>query len=406
MLPADLLPTIQRLAQEHTPAIVSIRRHIHQFPELSFHEVQTGQYIATQLAQWGIEHTHGIAQNGVVALIKGQAGAASSSVVALRADIDALPIQEANNVPYKSQHNGIMHACGHDAHTASLLGTAYILHHTRTQWAGTVKLIFQPAEEKLPGGASLMIAEGVLTNPTPTAIIGQHVQPSLQAGTVGFRSGMYMASADELYLTVDGRGGHGAMPDQCIDPVLVAAHLVVALQQIVSRRASPLTPSVLTFGKINSAGGATNVIPNSVMLEGTFRTMDETWRSHALHLMQEMAQTLANSMGAHCTFTILKGYPYLENNPALTNRARMYAQQYVGEHNVVELPMRMTAEDFAWYTHHLPGVFYRLGTGNTHKNIHAPIHTDTFDIDEDALTTGMGLMAWLAVNELANALPA
>lgn len=406
MLPADLLPTIQKLAQEHTPAIVAIRRHIHQFPELSFHEVQTGKYIAAQLAQWGIEHTHGIAQNGVVALIKGQAGAAPNSVVALRADIDALPIQEANNVPYKSQHNGIMHACGHDAHTASLLGTAYILQHTRTQWAGTVKLIFQPAEEKLPGGASLMIAEGVLTNPTPTAIIGQHVQPSLQAGKVGFRSGMYMASADELYLTVHGRGGHGAMPDQCIDPVLVAAHLVVALQQIVSRRASPLTPSVLTFGKINSDGGATNVIPNSVILEGTFRTMDETWRSQALHLMQEMAQTLAGSMGARCTFTILKGYPYLENNPALTNRTRVYAQQYVGEHNVVELPMRMTAEDFAWYTHHLPGVFYRLGTGNTHKNIHAPIHTDTFDIDEDALTTGMGLMAWLAVNELANVLPA
>ena len=388
------------LARQYHTDVVANRRHLHAHPELSFQEVQTGKFVAARLAELGIEYKHGMAGNGVVALIKGKNP--KKRIVALRGDMDALPIREANNVPYKSQNEGVMHACGHDVHTSSLLGTVRILHELRDRFEGTVKCIFQPGEERLPGGASIMIHEGVLENPKPASIFGQHVHPPLRAGMVGMKPGIYMASADEIYVTVKGRGGHGAMPQECIDPVAIAAQLIVSLQQIVSRYADPGIPSVLTFGKINSMGGATNVIPNEVKLEGTFRTMHEKWRMEAHKRMKKMAESIAKSMGAACDFNIMKGYPVLHNHEALTGRTKKWAIEFLGKDKVVDLPLRMTAEDFAYYSQVMPACFYRLGTGNPERGITSPIHTDTFDVDESALETGVGLMAWLAIKELEN----
>ncbi|HMP14609.1 MAG TPA: amidohydrolase [Saprospiraceae bacterium] len=392
--------SIQNLSEAYFTEVVAIRRHLHQHPELSFQEVETGRFIAQKLAAYGIPYEHGMAGNGVVALIKGQNP--DRKVVALRADIDALPIEEANDVPYKSQNQGVMHACGHDVHTASLLGAARILHTLKDQISGTLKLIFQPAEELYPGGASIMIEEGVLENPKPVSIFGQHVHPPLEVGKIGLRPGIYMASADEIYMTVRGRGGHGALPHNCIDPVVITAQIITALQQIVSRYSDPTVPSVLTFGKINSTGGATNIIPNEVKLEGTFRTMDEHWRFEAHRKVQAIAQSIASSMGGSCELDIKVAYPTLYNDPALTARARSWAAAYLGTENVVELPIRMTAEDFAYYSQRMPACFFRLGTGNIAKGITSPIHTNTFDIDEAALKVGMGLMAWLGVQEVAS----
>ncbi|MCC7504084.1 MAG: amidohydrolase [Saprospiraceae bacterium] len=390
---------IQQLAREYHADTVVCRRHLHAHPELSFQEYETSRYVASQLDAIGVEYRTGIAGTGLVALIKGKNP--KKRVVALRADMDALPILEANNVPYASQNKGVMHACGHDVHTSSLLGTIRILHQLRDRFEGTVKCLFQPGEEKLPGGASLMIREGALDNPRPASIWGQHVHPPLRAGMIGLKPGIYMASADEIYVTVKGRGGHGAMPQDCIDPVVMAAQLILTLQQIVSRYADPAVPSVLTFGKINSVGGATNVIPNEVKIEGTFRTMNEKWRAEAHKRMKKIAEQTAKSMGGACEFHILRGYPVLFNHEALTARTKRLAIEYLGKDKVVDLPLRMTAEDFAYYSQEMPACFYRLGTGNPEKGITSPIHTDTFDIDETALETGMGLMAWLAVQELS-----
>lgn len=389
---------IKKLADTYHKDTVAIRRHLHQYPELSFLEKETGRYIAAKLTEYGIEHKYGLAENGVVAHIQGHAP--DSRVVALRADIDALPIEEANEVEYKSKNKGVMHACGHDVHTSSLLGTARILNELKNEFKGTIKLIFQPAEEKLPGGASIMIKEGVLKNPAPSSIFGQHVHPPLEVGKVGIKPGIYMASADELYITVKGKGGHGALPMECIDPVLITAHIITALQQIVSRRSNPTTPSVLTIGKINSTGGATNIIPNEVKLMGTFRTLDEKWRFDAHRLMKNMAEKMAESMGGQCDFRIEVGYPFLQNDVRLTLRTKQAAIEYMGAENVVDLPVRLSAEDFAYYSQEMPACFYRLGTGNPAKGITSPVHTNTFDIDEDALQVGSGLMAWLAVQEL------
>lgn len=391
---------VQNLAKSYHNDVVAIRRHIHQHPELSFEEHETGRYIANQLKAWGIEHRHGAAGTGVIGHIRGRNPEAR--LLALRADIDALPIQEANEHVYRSKHDGRMHACGHDVHSASLLGTARILHELRDQFEGSIRLIFQPGEEKLPGGASILIREGVLENPKPFAILGQHVHPPLQAGKVAVRPGKAMASADELYLTVTGKGGHAALPQNCIDPILVSSHLVVGLQHIVSRRANPTVPSVLSFGKIQSDGGATNVLPNRVLLEGTFRTFDETWREEAHQLMRDYVRLSAEAMGAQAELRIEKGYPFLQNHAELTQRSIDLASEYLGASQVEEMPMRMTAEDFAYYSQHIPACFYRLGTGNTAKGITAPVHTDRFDIDEDALETSIGLMAWLSIQLLTD----
>ncbi len=395
---SQLQDKIKKIAESMHSDIVQIRRHLHQNPELSYEEVETGKFVAERLTEYGIEHQHGIADNGVVGLIKGKNP--NKKILALRADMDALPILEANDVPYKSKNEGVMHACGHDAHTSSLLGTAHILNQVKDQFEGTIKLIFQPAEERFPGGASIMIKEGVLKNPAPTGIIGQHVHPPLEVGKIGLKPGMYMASADELFMTVKGRGGHGALPQDCIDPVVITAHIITALQQISSRKSNPTIPTVVTFGKV-IAQGATNIIPNEVYLEGTFRTMNEEWRAEAHIQMKKMAEMMAESMGGTCDFFIKKGYPFLINDEAMTHKVRQHAEAYMGAENVVDLPIRMTAEDFSYYSHEVPGVFYRLGTGNVAKGITSPVHTTTFDIDEDALRLSTGLMAWMAVCELA-----
>ncbi len=391
---------IKKLAQEFHQETIEIRRHIHMNPELSYEEKETGLFISKKLSEYGIEHDHGIADNGVLGMIKGKNP--DKKIIALRADIDALPILEANDVAYKSKKEGIMHACGHDAHTASLLGAAKILNQCKNEFEGSIKLLFQPAEERLPGGASIMIKEGALENPKPTSIIGQHVHPPLASGKIGLKPGIYMASADEIYVTVTGRGGHGALPQDCIDPIVITAHIITALQQIVSRNANPAMPSVLTLGKINSTGGSTNIIPNEVKLMGTFRTFDETWRNDAHQKMKKMAESIADGMGAKCEFTVVRGYPALYNNPELAINTKQWAIDFLGEENVVDLPLRLTAEDFAYYSQVMPACFYRLGTGNVSKGITSPVHTNTFDIDEDCLELSIGLMAWLAIKELGN----
>jgi amidohydrolase len=390
---------IKSLAQAYKQEVIDLRRHLHSHPELSFKEFQTAAFVAEKLKAIGITEIESKATTGWSALIKGKNP--EKKVVALRADMDALPIIEANDVPYKSQNQGVMHACGHDAHTASLLGAAKILHEVRDQFEGTIKLIFQPGEEIIPGGASLMIKDKVLQNPRPNAILGQHVMPMIPAGKVGFRSGLYMASTDELYLTIKGKGGHGAMPETFIDPVLISAHLLVALQQIVSRVANPKIPSVLSFGRVEALG-ATNIIPNEVKIQGTFRTLDEAWRAKAHEKMRQIAEGIVAGMGGQLDFEIRKGYPFLKNNPELTARSVAAAQTYLGEENVLDLDIWMAAEDFAYFSQEIDGCFYRLGTRNEARGITSGVHTPTFDIEEEALEIGAGLMAWLAVSELAS----
>lgn len=389
---------IQELAKNIRQDVIANRRHLHQHPELSFHEENTCQFVASKLDELGIAYER-LAGNGLVALLKGEKP--SDQVIALRGDMDALPILEANDVPYKSQNPGVMHACGHDVHTSSLLGTAHILNQLKSEFGGTIKFIFQPAEEKLPGGASLMIAEGVLENPKPQAVLGQHVMPLIDAGKVGFRAGKYMASTDEIYVTVTGKGGHGAQPQQNVDPVIITAHILTALQQIVSRFADPKSPSVLSFGKV-IANGATNIIPNEVYLEGTFRTMDEVWRKEAHIRMKKMAEGMAESMGGSCDFEIRKGYPFLINEEKLTAHVRAFAEDYLGKENVLNLDIWMAAEDFAYYSQVADACFYRLGTRNEERGITSPVHTPTFDVDESSLEVSTGLMAYLALKQLGN----
>ena len=392
-----MIQKIKSLSREMAADAVANRRHLHQNPELSFQEHKTARFVADRLKDLGLEPQEGVADTGVVALIRGRNP--ESRVVGLRADMDALPIMEANDVPYKSQNPGVMHACGHDVHTSSLLGTARILTQLRDEFEGTVKLVFQPAEEKAPGGASLMIKDGVLENPRPAGMLGQHVATNVPVGKIGFREGMYMASTDELYLTVKGKGGHGAMPDQLIDPVLIASHLIVALQQIISRNRPPAYPSVLSFGRF-IADGVTNVIPNEVKIQGTWRCMDEVWRAEGLRRMQKMAEGMAEAMGGSCDFEVVKGYPFLKNHPELTRRTKAAAVEYMGAENVVDLDLWMAGEDFAFYSQVVDSCFYRLGTRNEARGIVSGVHTPTFDIDESALEIGPGLMAWLALKEL------
>lgn len=392
-----VIDLIKSLAADYKASIIAHRRHLHAHPELSFQEFETASYVEQELRDIGITDIETKAGTGLVALIQGKNP--DKKIIALRGDMDALPIHEQNEVPYKSTKEGIMHACGHDVHTSSLLGTAKILFNLREHFEGTVKLIFQPGEELIPGGASLMIKDGALQNPTPAGIIGQHVMPLIPVGQVGFRKGMYMASADELYITVKGKGGHGAIPESLVDPVLIASHLIVALQQVISRNASPKIPSVLSFGRVEALG-ATNIIPNEVKIQGTFRTLDEAWRAKAHEHMTTIAKGLVEGMGGTIDFEVRKGYPFLKNAEALTSRAEEAAIEYLGQENVLPLDIWMAAEDFSYYTQEIDGCFYRLGTRNEAKGITSGVHTPTFDIDEDALEIGAGLMAWIAVSEL------
>lgn len=389
---------IKQLAKDYAAEVVANRRYLHTNPELSFQEYNTAKFVAQKLKDIGLTPQEGIANTGVVALIEGRNP--SSKVIGLRADMDALPIFEKNDVPYKSQNEGVMHACGHDAHTSSLLGTAKILHQLRDDFEGTVKLVFQPAEEKAPGGASIMIKEGVLENPAPASMLGQHVAPNIPVGKIGFREGMYMASTDEIYMTIKGKGGHGAMPDQLIDPVLIASHVIVSLQQIISRNRKPANPSVLSFGRF-IADGVTNVIPNEVTIQGTFRCMDEEWREDGLRRMKKMAEGITEAMGGVCDFEIVKGYPFLKNHPELTRRIKAEATTFMGAENIIDLDLWMAGEDFAFYSQVVDSCFYRLGTRNEARGIISGVHTPTFDIDETALEIGPGLMSWLAIRELA-----
>lgn len=394
----SLLEIIQQKSIAFVDDTIKWRRHLHANPELSYKEFQTAKFVAEQLKSVGLHPQEGVAETGIVVLIEGRNP--SSKTVALRADMDALPIEEENNVPYKSKNAGVMHACGHDVHTSSLLSTARLLNEVKDQFDGTIKLLFQPGEEKNPGGASYMIRDGALENPRPSSIIGQHVMPLIPVGKIGFREGMYMASSDEIYLKVIGKGGHGATPELTVDPVVIAAHIIIGLQQVISRNSSPKQPTVLTFGKI-IGDGATNIIPNEVNIAGTFRALNEEWRESGLNKIIRMATGIAEAMGAKCEVELSRGYPYLENNPTVTRRIRTAAEEYVGKENVVDLDISMGSEDFAYYSQIIPASFYRLGTRNEAKGITSYIHTPTFNIDEDALKISPGLMAWMAINELA-----
>ncbi len=389
-----LADNIKELAGKFEQDCIAIRRHLHAHPELSYQEYQTSAYVQEKLKEWGIPFRK-MAGTGVVGLIEGKDP--SSRIIAIRADMDALPIDEDNNVPYKSRNPGVMHACGHDVHTTCLLGAARILKQLQGEWSGTVKLIFQPGEERNPGGASIMIAEGVLEDPAPEAIIGLHVHPNLPVGNVSFRSGKVMASADELYFTIRGKGGHAAAPQHTTDTILVASHLVVALQQIVSRNSDPFSPSVLSICSIQG-GHTTNVIPTEVKLMGTFRTMDEAWRSRAHQLIERQARSISEAMGAEIDIKVDVGYPTVYNNEILNEVVVRQATAFLGKENIRETELRMGAEDFGYYSQQIPGCFYRLGTGNSEKGISAGVHTPRFDIDESAITIGVGMMAWLGAS--------
>ncbi len=389
-----ILDKIKEKAEQYFNEVRAIRRHIHANPELSYSEYNTAKFISEKLTALGIPHSTGVAGTGIVALIEGKKP--GKRCIALRADMDALPIEEKNDVPYCSKNKGVMHACGHDVHTSCALGAAYILNDLKDDFEGTVKFIFQPGEEMNPGGASLMIGDGALENPKPDGIFALHVFPSLPSGSLGFKEGKYMASADEIYITIEGNGGHAALPHQSIDTIAIAALLITGLQQVVSRKANPLIPSVLTFGKI-AGGFATNVIPEKVEIMGTFRTMDEKWRYEAHKWIKDFTEQTCAAYGAKVIIEIPPGYPALYNDPALTAKATEWGREFAGADNVHELEMRMASEDFSFYTLHVPGCFFRIGTSKDGKEFTAPVHNAHFDIDEDALKTGMGMMAWCAV---------
>ncbi|MEO8720361.1 MAG: M20 family metallopeptidase [Ginsengibacter sp.] len=385
---------IKDLSGKYANNFIQIRQHLHQHPELSYKEFETSKFIQEKLKDFGIDFEV-LATTGVIGIIKGKNP--GKRVIALRADMDALPIVEQNNVAYRSLNEGVMHACGHDVHTTCLLGAAKILNELKGEWEGTIKLIFQPGEEKNPGGASLLIKEGVLENPKPEAIIALHVHPNLEVGKLSFRGGMVMASADEIYITVSGKGGHAAAPQFTTDTILTASQLIINLQQVISRMNNPFNPSVLSITSFQG-GNATNVIPSEVKLMGTFRAMDEDWRFKAHDLIRNICKKTGEISGAEIDVKIDVGYPFVTNNIELTVMAKRKAVEFIGEENVEETEMRMGAEDFAFYSHLIPACFFRLGVGNIKNNITSGVHTPTFNVDEKAIENGMGIMAWLAVS--------
>ncbi|MBK9291520.1 MAG: amidohydrolase [Bacteroidetes bacterium] len=387
---------LRQMADGLTETIVKHRRHLHRFPELSFGEVKTAAYIAEVLGRLGIPYQTSIAGHGVVAYIRGEAG--KGRCIALRADMDALPIEEKNATPYASVHKGVMHACGHDAHMAMLLGAADLLSSHRSAFSGTVKLIFQPAEEQLPGGAKAMIEAGVLHNPEVEAIVALHVSPEMPVGTLGFCPGPFMASGDEINIRILGKGGHAAMPDKAGDVVLAAAQVLLSLQQLISRNTPPLLPAVLSFGRL-IAQGAHNILPDEALLQGTFRTFDEAYRAKAKQRIAEIARHTAQAAGTSAEVDIVHGYPVLINQPGLTGKLKTLAATLFGESMVATLPQRMTTEDFAYYSQLVPACFIRLGTGN--DALQARLHTPDFDIDESALPKGAAMLAAAALSLLS-----
>jgi hippurate hydrolase len=386
-----MIDKIKKLAKDYSEEFIAIRHHLHANPELSYQEFETSKFIQNKLKDLGIAYEIK-ATTGVVGLIKGKNP--DSRVFAIRADIDALPILEENDISYRSTRKGVMHACGHDVHTTCLLGAAKILNELKNEWQGTIKVIFQPGEEKNPGGASYMIKDGVLENPKPSGIVAMHVHTGMPVGKTSFRSGKVMASADELYFTIKGKGGHAASPHLCVDPILIASHLIIALQQVISRNSNPFDPSVLSITSFQG-GATTNVIPNEVKLMGTFRAMNETWRAEAHQLIEKISKELVHSMGGEIEVHIDKGYPAVVNNDTLNTLARKAAEEFLGKENVNETELRMGAEDFGYYAQQIPACFYRVGVMNKEKGITSGVHTPTFNIDENAIEVGMGLMAWL-----------
>jgi amidohydrolase len=391
----DLKKQIQALSEKIYPKIKSYREHLHQHPELSYEEFATMAFVAEKLKELGIPFQQGIAETGVVALIMGDHHTNNDNCLGLRADMDALPIQEENDVIYRSKTAGIMHACGHDVHTSILLGVAEILQTFRNNLSQPVKLIFQPGEEKTPGGASLMIKAGILENPAIDRMAALHVFPEMETGKVGFKEGIYMASCDEIYITINGKGGHSALPHNCIDPIMIGANLLVQLQQIVSRKCDPKTPCVLSFGHFEALG-ATNVIPSKASLKGTFRTMDEKWRAEALDLIQRQTKMIVEAHGGKVDIEISHGYPYLENDPEFTREVKSKAIEMVGSANVEELPIRLTAEDFSFYSHKVPVCFFRLGVADSSKSVNYGVHHPQFDVDPNSLLTGMQVLSSIA----------
>lgn len=385
---------IKQLAHQYAEELITIRRHLHAYPELSYQEFETSAFIQKKLLEWNIPFTT-MAGTGIVALIKGKEP--NSRIIALRADIDALPIQEENSVPYCSLKDGVMHACGHDVHTTCLLGAIKILNELKEEWKGTVKCIFQPGEEKNPGGASLMIREGVLDNPKPFGIVALHVHPELPVGKLSFRKGKVMASADEIYITIRSKGGHAAAPHTTADTIYIASQLIVSLQQIISRNKNPFIPSVLSICSFQG-GHTTNVIPNEVKLMGTFRAMDEEWRLKAHQLIKEQTIGLVTALGAEAQVHIDVGYPCVQNDEWLTNKAVQLANMFLNTNNVCETELRMGAEDFGYYTQKIPGCFFRLGVRNEEKGIIHGVHTSKFNIDESAIEIGAGIMAYLGAS--------
>lgn len=391
---------LHKLASGFEDEIIAYRRYLHQNPELSFEEKNTSSYIRTLLDKWKIQYDYPYAGHGFLARIEG--GLGPGKTIALRTDMDALPINEASGVEFQSENKGIMHACGHDMHMASMLGCIRILNELKGDIRGNILFIFQPGEEKLPGGAKLMLEQGLFENAKPDYIIAQHVLPEMPAGSVGFCPGEYMASSDEIYIDVKGIGGHGALTEKLTDPVLISAHILIGLQQEINRKAPKGTPTVLSFGKL-IANGAVNVIPDNVKIEGTFRTMNEDWRKKAHKIIRQVAQGIASGFNGKVDVEIRNGYPVLYNNPDLTKIARQFAIEYFGNKKVIDMGFRMTAEDFAWYSHAYPSLLYRFGVGETGSKKTYPLHTDKFKASEKSLITGMSGISWICLNLLKEA---
>jgi amidohydrolase len=382
---------IKSLSEKYFSRVVELRRKIHANPELSWEETETSKLVAEELMRCGIEVETKVAKNGVVGILKGKNP--ELKCIALRADMDALPIQEENKIDYCSKNAGVMHACGHDVHTSNLLGVAMILSELKNEIEGTIKFIFQPSEEKVPSGAEAMIKAGVLGNPKPDKIFGLHVSPELEAGTFGFCSGRFMASSDEIYLKVIGKGGHAARIEELKNPLLIAAEILLELKTLTD----PQIPVVLSFGKIEGKG-ATNVVPDVVEIAGTLRCFDENLRVQLHKQIAFICERVTEKYLSHCEVNILKGYPVLINNEEVTVNAKQLAKEFISNKNVLNLPPRMGSEDFAYYTHHVPACFYRLGVGNKKLGITSGLHTPTFNVDESALKESIGLMSWISLN--------